>query len=83
MEVGVAPVEVDVEAVVAVVGEDPDLVRPGADLLVVLFPAGPDQVRQVLAAPPDLWSDAHGVLTPLVVTGLELPGSTNTSSPSL
>jgi len=45
--------------------------------------AGPARRCAVLAAPPDLWSDAHGVLTPLVVAGLELRGSTHTSSPSL
>ena len=36
MDVGVAVVPVGGEAVVAVLREEPDLVRPGADLLVVL-----------------------------------------------
>ena len=36
MDVGVAVVPVGGDAVVAVLREEPDLVRPGADLLVVL-----------------------------------------------
>lgn len=48
VDVGVAPVQVEVEAVVAVLREHAHLVHPGAHLLVVLAARGrrPGQVEQ-------------------------------------